>query len=350
MFVTLRSNVVGALCAAFFVACGARSELIGAVPSRDAALADAADSVDVFVPECTADRACNDDIACTRDRCTDGRCVHTADDSRCDDGLFCTVADRCDPQRGCVSAPRVCDDGVACTAERCDEFGNACLSEPDDRLCPISHRCDPMRGCIARVLATDRRMLYEVELPNALVRPIGRTSAIITDLALAPDRSLYGVGANQLFGIDARTGAATPIVPVMGDFTALDAAPDGTLYGGAGDRLVAIDPATGAVSTAGQYPPGLEASGDIAAYGNELLASARAMFNGVDSLVAFDIAAGTSRVVGSTNFRCVYGLAAFGTTLYGLTCEGQIITIDAATGAGTQIAGTSVSFYGATAR
>jgi hypothetical protein len=296
------------------------------------------------------DRDCNDEIPCTRDRCVAGRCEHAGDDSRCDDGLFCTVDDRCDPLQGCVSAPRVCADSVACTTERCDEFGNACVSEPDDRLCPISHRCDAMRGCIARVLATDRRSLYEVELPTAIVRPIGATRAVITDLALAPDRSLYGVGTNTLFGIDARTGAASAIVQVMGDFTALDAAPDGTLYAGAGVDLVSIDPMTGAVRAVGRYPAGFEASGDIAAYGTELLASARAMFNGEDTLVAFDVAAGSSRIVGPTGFRCVYGLAAFGTTLYGLTCEGQIVILDAATGHGTQIAATSINFYGATAR
>jgi hypothetical protein len=249
-----------------------------------------------------------------------------------------------------VSDPRVCSDSIACTAERCDEFGNACVTEPDDRLCPISHRCDAMRGCIARVLATDRRNLYEVELPTAVVRPIGGTRAVVTDLALAPDRSLYGVGMDALYGVDARTGLATPIVRIMGDFTALDAAPDGTLYAGAGAELVSIDPMTGAVRAIATYPAGYEASGDIAAYGTELLASARAMFNGEDSLVAFDVAAGSSRIVGPTGFRCVYGLAAFGTTLYGLTCEGQIVILDADTGQGRQIAGTSINFYGATAR
>jgi hypothetical protein len=46
----------------------------------------------------------------------------------------------------------------------------------------------------------------------------------------------------------------------------------------------------------------------------------------------------------------VYGLAAFTTTLYGFTCEGRILVIDIATGAGTEIAHGSASFNGATAR
>ena len=332
-------------------ACGARSELIGPHLAPDAGL-DAGSDAPSDAPrvDCRSDRECDDHVVCTTDRCTAGLCVHTPDNARCDDGLFCTSGDRCDPARGCVSETRDCSDNIACTAESCDNFTHSCVHAPDDRLCPISHRCDPMRGCIARALATDRSQLYEIELPSVVVRPIGRTGAVITDLALAPDRSLYGIGANQLYGIDSRTGHATPLIAVQGDFTALDAAPDGTLFAGASANLYRIDPMTGVVTTVGSYPSGFEASGDLAAYEDRLLASARQVFNGIDSLVAFDVATGSSHVVGSIGFACVYGLAAFGRTLYGITCAGQVLQIDADTGAGVELASASVHFYGATAR
>ncbi len=343
-----RRIISGAL-VAIVSACGARSELIARRPDAFAPPEDVgADSQ--RPPECMADPDCNDRVDCTADRCVGGRCTHAPNDARCDDGLFCTAGDRCDPLRGCVSAPRDCTDAVACTTDRCDDFVRSCVHASDDRLCPISHRCDATRGCIARALAVDSSQLYEVELPGVVVRPIGRTGVVITDLALAPDRSLYGVGANALYGIDSRTGVATQLIALMGDFTALDAAPDGTLYAGAGNTLFRIDPASGVVSARATYPVGLEASGDLAAYGDALVATARAAFNGPDTLVAFDVTAGTSRVLGPIGFTCVYGLAAFGVTLYGLTCEGRVLRIDATTGAGVELASASVHFYGATAR
>ncbi|MEI8259533.1 MAG: hypothetical protein WCJ30_28030, partial [Deltaproteobacteria bacterium] len=160
----------------------------------------------------------------------------------------------------------------------------------------------------------------------------------------------YGIGANALYGIDSRTGLATQRVALVGDFTALDAAPDGTLYASAGNTLFRVDPSSGAVAPLATYPAGLEARGDLAAYGDLIVATARAVFNGPDTLVAFDVVAGTSREIGPIGFSCVYGLAAFGVTLYGLTCEGRVLRIDVGTGAGVQLASASVHFYGATAR
>ena len=49
-------------------------------------------------------------------------------------------------------------------------------------------------------------------------------------------------------------------------------------------------------------------------------------------------------------FTCIWGLAAYGPTLYGLTCEGRILSIDTTTGKGAQLNKVSTAFWGASAR
>lgn len=92
-------------------------------------------SIDAPEPptRCTTDADCDDDLACTEDRCQDsGLCLHVPDDGACSDGLFCNGREICDPvQTRCVSgAPVECDDGSVCTTDRCDEASRQCLHIP----------------------------------------------------------------------------------------------------------------------------------------------------------------------------------------------------------------------------
>ena len=96
------------------------------------------------------------------------------------------------------------------------------------------------------------------------------------------------------------------------------------------------------------YPQGTESSGDLAWVGSRLVASA--LTNGNDELVEFDVANKSSKVVGSTGFTCIWGLAAFGTTLYGLTCQGLVLSIDTTSGQATQLNASTATFWGASAR
>jgi len=113
---------------------------------------------------CPADCGdCNDDDACTADRCESGECVH--DPVVCpDDGEECT-AEFCDPLTGCSSSnvddgtvcdsgggscqtgvcvafacvePGDCDDGNACTVNSCVD--NSCVSSnaDDGTSCDVS--------------------------------------------------------------------------------------------------------------------------------------------------------------------------------------------------------------------
>lgn len=51
---------------------------------------------------CGERASCEDGLACTRDVCRAGECVHEPDASACDDGVACTI-ERCDPDSGCES-------------------------------------------------------------------------------------------------------------------------------------------------------------------------------------------------------------------------------------------------------
>jgi hypothetical protein len=59
----------------------------------------------------------------------------------CDDGLFCTVEDKCDGAGRCASKPNVCDDGAVCTTDRCDEEVDECTSQTVTSWCLIAREC-----------------------------------------------------------------------------------------------------------------------------------------------------------------------------------------------------------------
>ena len=253
---------------------------------------------------------------------------------------------------GCLGgAPVACADPIECTLDACDEALDACVSIPTTSLCPVSHRCDPVLGCVARALAHDETFLYEIDLPGGALRTLGTLPVPLTDLALHPDGTLYGAGS-ALYAVDYEAGTFAEIAAVEGSFNALDTAPDGTLYGAASSRVVRFDVATGAVIDVARLPRGLISSGDLAFVGGVLYATANGDPGGPrpDALVRVDVATATSRVVGSTGQRCIWGLAPFGDTLYGLTCEGLLLRIDVTTATSEVLASHPPRFFGAGAR
>ncbi len=315
---------------------------------------------DTFIPEdapltdvgCTSDRECDDGIACTDDLCdpTVGRCRNVPVHARCDDGLFCTGDERCDAARGCVTTPRNCSDPISCTIDTCNEATKSCVRTPDDKLCPVSHGCDAMLGCQARAIAHTRTDLYEIRLPSGVVNKIGPTTGTLTDVALHPDGTLYGVRFDGLCEIDLKTGGCkTPVRSLSGNPVGLDFSPDGMLYGAAGTNVYSINRTTGVTTNVATYPTGMSASGDLAFVGSRMLGTATSG-SGDDSLVEFNLATRTGRSLGRTGFRCIWGLAAYGPTLYGLTCEGRVISIDPITAKSKELSRISAEFWGATAR
>ncbi len=87
-------------------------------------------------PDCTPTsvvaRGCGDANSCTDDRCSGSAlCVYAANTISCEDGLFCTVNDRCaagtcatSVARDCSPAPNACNDAY------CNEAQRACAKTP----------------------------------------------------------------------------------------------------------------------------------------------------------------------------------------------------------------------------
>ncbi len=302
-------------------------------------------------PQCTNDAQCDDGIGCTGDVCEAGVCVRVPRDVLCDDGLFCTGAETCDPNVGCVTQPVVCGDSVGCTDDLCDENLKGCVSVPNDALCPLSHKCGESEGCYALAYAHTPSSLYEVRLPSGKVTEIGPTGVQLTDVALVSNTQLYGLDFNALYLLDTTTAEAFFVASVdTSSMVAFDVAPDGGLYVGGGQGLYLLDPGTGVANPVATYPFGTQASGDIAFLQGRVLGTTRTQFGGSDSLSEFNLASGDAVVIGPTGFACVWGLAAFGETLYGLTCNGEVIRIDTNTGAGTLLSTGGPAFWGASAR
>ncbi|MGB2986978.1 MAG: Ig domain-containing protein [Phycisphaerae bacterium] len=107
-------------------------------------------------PPSPAGTQCLDEgIGCTRDVCDgDGYCDHIPDDSLCDDGQFCNGVEMCDPINDCQPGELPdCNDPVDCTVDTCDEVDDVCVHTPDDSLCDdgdmcTDEWCDPEIGCV----------------------------------------------------------------------------------------------------------------------------------------------------------------------------------------------------------
>lgn len=343
--------------------CGSRTGLPIDPPAPDAAVFDAgldapADAgFDAFV-ECRRDRDCDDGFECTTERCERNRCVRSTDDTRCDDGVFCSGVERCALERGCISgAPPACNDGVECTVDTCDPLLDACLPSPDDTLCPLSFRCDPLMGCRARTLANWGGRLLEVDLPSGESRVRASTGGVeLTDVALHPDGTLYGLTVDALVEVTYTTGATRVVVPLRGPavrFDGLDVGPDGALYASGGNGLFRVDPTSGEVVRIASLPRGTVSAGDVAFFDGRVFVTVgpRVGRDVPSSLAEVDLSTATSRLIGPTGFDCVWGLAPLRDVLYGLSCSGAVMELDVTSGAGTFLARPfGFEFWGASSR
>ena len=85
--------------------------------------------------ECEDDGQCDDGFDCTKDRCdlALNRCRHIADDTACDDGVYCNGVEQCTLTLGCQPGAVVsCSDDKVCTIDTCVEETQSCAYERRD--------------------------------------------------------------------------------------------------------------------------------------------------------------------------------------------------------------------------
>ena len=139
--------------------CDAAGACLGATPlvCDDGTFCNGAESCDALLG-CQAGTppAEDDGVGCTDELCDELADVilHLANDASCDDGLFCTGAETCDPLLDCQpGTPPAIDDGVACTQDGCDEVADVVVHVPDAGLCDDAlfctgvETCDPLLDC-----------------------------------------------------------------------------------------------------------------------------------------------------------------------------------------------------------
>ena len=281
------------------------------------------------------------------------------------------------------AALAACANGDGTIGGRPDAAGPGAI---DARLAPGSDG-GPQPGCGAQtscysVFAHSDHVLYVVDLQARTLHTIGPFAApqvmvgthlvedVITDLAVAPDNTIYVVSETALYTADAHDGHVTRVGSLAACGTkavALTTTADGKLYtGDFKGALCQIDITRSPpqVLPAVTMSSGMALTGDLVAIGDgTVFGTAYKLADGAGTatqannvLVKLDLATGAVTRVGSTGFPKLFGTAFALDQVFGFTHDGtgHVVTIDTTTGAGTIFAtflnpatGTGISFAGA---
>jgi hypothetical protein len=96
--------------------------------------------------------ACGDAFACTADACNEATdsCTHAPNNGLCSDGQFCNGVEVCSPTQGCVAGtPPACGDAFGCTADACNEATDSCVHTPNNSICNDGLFCNGTETCSA---------------------------------------------------------------------------------------------------------------------------------------------------------------------------------------------------------
>jgi hypothetical protein len=224
-----------------------------------------------------------------------------------------------------------CDDQNAARhpglAEGCDFLDNDCNGHVND-------------GITCSFYAQTDQQLYEVDPFRATARRITSVPAL-WDLDTAPDGTLYGVSADALYRLDQGSGTwieVGPLGSVDGEPNGLAIDLDGRAYITSGDTLYTVDLSTGAATLVGSMGGGFVSSGDCVVNKDNTLFMSSKQDPDTDWLIRIDGQTGRGEAVGPIGHTHVFGLTAAWGYLFGLASNGDLLSIDDQTGAGTVIA------------
>ena len=196
--------------------------------------------------------------------------------------------------------------------------------------------------------------LYSIVPTTGATKSIGRLPVVMSDIA-SYNGVLYGISlaetgqSSVLYSINPNTGAGTAIGSVGVTVNALVFSPSATLYAAGSDSLYIVNPSTGAGTRVGSGSGSgtYDSSGDLEfdSSGNLYLTS---LGSSGDQLFKLNTSNGQGTLIGNIGYTEVYGLAFYNGTAYGFTSDGEVLTINLSTGAGTAIAFYSPGFGGTT--
>ena len=219
-----------------------------------------------------------------------------------------------------------------------------------------SQNCGEAQGCYT-VYAHSDHVLYRIDLTNKLLITIGNFNApkisgaedSITDLAVAPDDTIYVISKTNLYTASPTNAQVTLVSPVAacgGYAVALTFTPDGSLY--AGDHKGAfcsidISSKPPRLNPLGNVGSGFGLAGDLVAvadgtmYGTVYTITDATSENN-NTLVTIDPKSGAViKTIGKTGFPRLFGVAYENGQVFGFTGDGSgnVVTIDPKTGTGT---------------
>ncbi|MEM8679344.1 MAG: WD40 repeat domain-containing protein [Planctomycetota bacterium] len=193
-------------------------------------------------------------------------------------------------------------------------------------------------------------VLWHVNTMDGSATQRGTMSANMFDLAYAPNGDLFGVSStadgNALYRIDPSTASATLIgaLGLNNEYgNSLDFDASGTLFMATtqtSGNLYTVDTITGETTLVGAT--GASSSGDLAfSPDGTLYMSVNTPDSNADELAILDATTGDATMLGSIGFSEVFGMDFVSGTLTGLTRNGELISIDTASGLGALVANTN---------
>jgi hypothetical protein len=230
-------------------------------------------------------------------------------------------------------------------------------------------------GPASRVYAHSGDKLYQIDTTTLAPVQIGMMSGLgtqsLTDLAIDKSDNMYGITLDKLYTLDAGTGEATLVTALetsAQNFTSLSFAPEDMNDPNSADILVAansfgevyqIDPTDGTATMLGDFgtrgSDQIGSSGDLIAvrgFGIYATVNVGTSTSAQDFLARIDPTTWVATIVGGgTGYNDIFGLGFWEGKIYGFVAgtsgSGKMITIDPATGAGTEVQSGAVRWYGA---
>ncbi len=189
--------------------------------------------------------------------------------------------------------------------------------------------------------------IWAVDTASMTSTQLVHSSIYWYDIAFAPNGKLYGSDAYNFFEIDIGSGRIN-LIGEFGRFTFINGMTfvGDTLYASGATGLYTINLANGQAQLVGYT--GYTSSGDLQWFQGALYLTATSRDE--DWLVRVDRASGKGSVVGPIGFESVYGLTASSSELFGLTQNGDLLTIDTTTGAGRRLGNVGGSVFGASSK
>ncbi len=217
-----------------------------------------------------------------------------------------------------------------------------------------SNGCNGAANCYS-VYAHSDTVLYVVDVQTKALNTVGPFNAPnndpITDLAVAPDNTIYVISETALYTADPTDGHVTKLGSLSAcgsKGVALTTTPDGKLWTGDFMGTICQIDTTQSPPTVGApiaMTSGMALTGDFVAVSDGTVfgtaykkSDASGQGTQLDNvLVKLDIATGAVTQIGATGYPKLFGVAFAAGQVFGFTHDGtgHVVTIDPTTGAGT---------------